>query len=88
MVGNVGGYIGLCLGYGILQVPNIIVWVLYKLKKYFSEEWKMGSDISPMTLSITVHDNGEDGNAKTNENYFEKDIDVERSENCDDLEIN
>ena len=33
LIGNVGGYIGLCLGYSILQIPDFIQLLVFKLKK-------------------------------------------------------
>ena len=32
LIGNVGGYIGLCLGYSFLQIPDFIVFILSKTK--------------------------------------------------------
>ena len=32
LIGNVGGYIGLCLGYSILQIPDFVVFILCKAK--------------------------------------------------------
>ena len=34
LIGNIGGYIGLCLGYNLLQVPALLVFVLRILKGY------------------------------------------------------
>ena len=36
LIGNIGGYIGLCLGYSILQIPQFIVLILCKVKVYIS----------------------------------------------------
>ena len=33
-VGNVGGYIGLCLGYNFLQLPGLLMTIINKLKLY------------------------------------------------------
>ena len=40
LVGNVGGYIGLCLGYSILQIPDLVLLILYKVKMYVSRSRK------------------------------------------------
>ena len=40
LVGNVGGYIGLCLGYSILQIPDLVLLILYKVKMYVSRSKK------------------------------------------------
>ena len=34
LIGNIGGYIGLCLGYNLLQVPALLVFVLRILNEY------------------------------------------------------
>ena len=34
LIGSVGGYIGLCMGYSIVQIPEIIINVAIYLKKY------------------------------------------------------
>ena len=36
LVGNVGGYIGLCLGYNFLQIPGLILVLSRKLKIFHS----------------------------------------------------
>ena len=50
LVGNIGGYIGLFLGYSILQIPDFIVLIFYKVKMYISrsrkDTIKMDSNIS------------------------------------------
>ena len=40
LVGNVGGYIGLCLGYSILQIPDFVLFILYKVQMYISRSRK------------------------------------------------
>ena len=54
LVGNVGGYIGLSLGYSILQVPEVILCVVGKKRKYLMKR----STITPHTLDITVQERG------------------------------
>ena len=34
LVGNVGGYIGLCLGYNFLQIPGLLMAIINQLKLY------------------------------------------------------
>lgn len=34
LVGNVGGYIGLCLGYNFLQLPGLLMAIIKRLKLY------------------------------------------------------
>ena len=38
LIGNIGGYIGLCLGYNLLQVPALLVFVLRILKEYYKSK--------------------------------------------------
>ena len=35
LIGNIGGYIGLCLGYSILQIPDFIQYLVFRFKKQF-----------------------------------------------------
>ena len=60
LIGNIGGYIGLCLGYSILQIPDFIVFILCKLYSYFptlrNDKLRMDSRI-PSILKNTNLDN-------------------------------
>ena len=38
LIGNIGGYIGLCLGYNLLQVPALVAVVFRTLKEYFKSK--------------------------------------------------
>ena len=33
LIGNIGGYIGLCLGYSILQIPGFVLMIVSKIRK-------------------------------------------------------
>ena len=49
LVGNIGGYIGLFLGYSILQIPDFIVVIFCKVKMFMSRSRKgitLNSNIS------------------------------------------
>ena len=35
LIGNIGGYIGLCLGYSLLQVPQLLSALFGKIKKFY-----------------------------------------------------
>ena len=37
LVGNIGGYVGLLLGYSILQIPEMIVVIARQLKRWYIE---------------------------------------------------
>ena len=49
LIGNIGGYIGLCLGYSILQVPDFLLGIVSKIKKYVlhkqEKKMKVGEEI-------------------------------------------
>ena len=32
LIGTVGGYVGLCLGYSLLQLPDLILYMMAKYK--------------------------------------------------------
>ena len=32
LIGTVGGYVGLCLGYSLLQLPDLISYIMAKYK--------------------------------------------------------
>ena len=38
LIGNIGGYIGLCLGYNLLQVPALLSMILRTLKENFKSK--------------------------------------------------
>ena len=38
LIGNIGGYIGLCLGYNLLQVPALLSIILRTLKENFKSK--------------------------------------------------
>ena len=38
LVGYIGGYVGLFLGYNLLQIPDLVLLLSAKAKKYFSRE--------------------------------------------------
>ena len=60
LVANIGGYIGLCLGYNLLQVPALITTVFKKLKVYFKSE-KLIKTSNNISNSFDAKDNKENG---------------------------
>ena len=50
LIGNIGGYIGLFLGYSILQIPDFVLFILCKICSYFptlrNDKLKIDSGIS------------------------------------------
>ena len=57
LIGNIGGYIGLCLGYSLLQIPLFIKKILTKL---LSRNESMEKDLeaaSSMKVDTTIPQN-------------------------------
>ena len=40
LVGNIGGYIGLFLGYSFLQIPDFVAWIIQTSKRYYWSKCK------------------------------------------------
>ena len=38
LIGTIGGYIGLFLGYSVLQIPNAIIFLVRKIRKWYSDK--------------------------------------------------
>ena len=53
LVGNVGGYVGLCLGYSFLQIPDLILFIMLKLKTLRIRRNSTGT----LPLHIVVQEN-------------------------------
>ena len=51
LIGNIGGYVGLCLGYNFLQIPALITIVSRIFKKYF----KSGEDTADIKSASKWH---------------------------------
>ena len=43
--GNVGGYIGMFLGYSVLALPNLLLTAIQKVKKVFSQRKVEAEDL-------------------------------------------
>ena len=57
LIGNVGGYIGLFLGYSFLQIPEFMILVYLRSKRWFAKI-REGRDRNQIRNSnITVHEN-------------------------------
>ena len=48
MVGSIGGYIGLCLGFSIAQIPELIIYIVICAKKDYQKIKEKATRI-PMT---------------------------------------
>ena len=49
LVGNIGGYIGLLLGYSLLQIPDLITWIMYNSKQFFNRSSNNDHDMNQQT---------------------------------------
>ena len=54
LVGNIGGYIGLLLGYSLLQIPDLITWIVFKSKRCFNRSSKNKHDIDQLTKGSDI----------------------------------
>ena len=70
LIGNVGGYIGLCLGYSFLQIPDFIVFILSKTRFNLSRLTKDRIESKseyPITYVETGFDNAKSSNKSSTE---------------------
>ena len=51
LIGNIGGYIGLCLGYSILQIPEFVTVLFYKWNKRFSD-YRMKNAVFDVSVDV------------------------------------
>ena len=54
LIGYIGGYIGLFVGYSILQIPNTLFALTRKCKKYFSKMKKEKGSIPSFGIHVNV----------------------------------
>ena len=76
LIGNVGGYIGLVLGYSIVQIPDLILFLFWKLRKYYLQH-KQRNYINPTSnpsCSILVKETQMGKVAESNTKIQENDI--------------
>ena len=57
LIGNIGGYVGLCLGYNFLQVPALITIVLKMFKEYFKSQKDNRNSNSVSKLRVAIENN-------------------------------
>ena len=74
LIGNVGGYIGLCLGYSIWQLPNLLLFIYQKIRKHYAGKQNDRSQITPVPLNVTVAENNFNGMPDVRTNAFEHDV--------------
>ena len=55
LIGNIGGYIGLCLGYSLLQIPELLLALFRKTNKfYLAMGEKASENIVPNSRVLVV----------------------------------
>ena len=57
LIGNVGGYIGLFLGYSFLQIPEFLILVYLRAKRCCAKIRERRDQNQTRTLNIRVHEN-------------------------------
>ena len=60
LIGNIGGYIGLCLGYNLLQVPALLSIILRTLKNKFKSK-EIIKNINYNSKSFDTNEKTSDG---------------------------
>ena len=56
LIGNVGGYIGLFLGYSFLQIPDFIIFIGLRAKRWLERIREGGDRNQTKTSKILVHE--------------------------------
>jgi hypothetical protein len=64
LVGNLGGYIGLCLGYALLHLPSVIIGVWKQMKQICNRQFN--KSINNHRIESHEYIGIEKGNMKTN----------------------
>ena len=72
LIGNIGGYIGLCLGYNLLQVPALLVFVLRILKEYCKSK-KIIKNTHYNSKSFDTNEKKSDGEYENQKKLSDKD---------------
>ena len=66
LIGNIGGYIGLCLGYNLLQAPALVAIVLKTIKGYFKSQ-NLIKNSNPVSKPFgTIQKNSKEHNEEQN----------------------
>ena len=55
LVGNISGYIGLCLGYSLLQIPQLVIMIFFKAKRYCLNKIFKRSDKTCTSINKNLH---------------------------------
>ena len=55
LIGNVGGYIGLVLGYSLLQIPGLIISIVTQCKGWLSHIRAQGGQTKTKDSTVTMN---------------------------------
>ena len=76
LIGTIGGYIGLFLGYSILQIPNTLTLLIKRAIKWYSEKTTRSKNMVDIHPSVDTIERIESGNLRDIMEYI--DISIER----------
>ena len=74
LIGYIGGYIGLILGYSILQIPECIVMLMRKFKTDCWKRPRSQSNSSPVFVKTKHLGNSHDGHCCKNNLTIEEEL--------------
>ena len=66
LIGNVGGYIGLVLGYSFLQIPSLIIFIVTQCKGCFSHIRGQRGQTKIKALTVTMNGKLFESKSKSN----------------------
>ena len=72
LIGNIGGYIGLCLGYNILQVPALLSIILRTFKDNFKSK-EIIKNTNYNSKSFDTNEKKSDGEYENQKKLSDKD---------------
>jgi len=58
LVGTIGGYIGLFLGFSLLQIPGLILLITRNAKKYFTKLGSTKNNVVKVNTKMDIRDDG------------------------------
>ena len=74
LIGYIGGYIGLFVGYSILQIPKTLLTLARKCKKLFHVIQNQNEPIISVGTRVNVHERGKNESHNLQQNYTKEDI--------------
>ena len=74
LIGYIGGYIGLFVGYSILQIPNTLFELTRKCKKYYSKIKKEKGSVPSSGILVNVEERKLNDAHKSQLSHSDQDI--------------